>query len=119
MDDVEQRGKIEHVLRNAVHGARRPGAVAVAAEIERINVVMFAQRPRYPVPVARVVQPAVDQHQCWLAVLPVIPKLQLQPVGIKEMRDWFHVFLIQTIVKIVEFAIASILTCSSRFFLGR
>jgi hypothetical protein len=43
IDDIEQRGKIEYVLCDAVHGARRPGAVAMAAEIECVNVVVLAQ----------------------------------------------------------------------------
>ena len=77
VDDVEQRGEIEHVLGDVVHGAGRPGAVAVSAQVERVDVVVLAQRSRHPVPVARVVQPAVDQHQRGLAVLPVVPELQL------------------------------------------
>src|SRR5712671_5676903 len=91
VDDIEQRGKIEHMLGHAVHGARSPGAVAVSAQVERIDVVMLAQRARHPVPVARVVQAAVDEYQRGLAVLSVIPELQLQSVRVKKVRDWFHV----------------------------
>ena len=90
IDDVEQGRQIENVLDEAVHCAGRPGAVPVASQIERIYVVMFAQRAGDPVPVARVIQAAVNQHERRLSVLSVIPELQLQPVGVEEMRNWFH-----------------------------
>ena len=59
IDDVEQGRQIENVLDEAVHCAGRPSAVPVASQIERIYVVMFAQRAGDPVPVARVIQAAV------------------------------------------------------------
>ncbi len=63
VDDVEERGKIENVLRHAVGGARRPGAVAVAAQVERVDVIALAQDARDPIPVARMVETAVNQNQ--------------------------------------------------------
>ncbi len=69
-DDVDQRGEIQHVLGDAVDRARRPGAVAVAAQIERINMVIVAERAGHPIPVAGVIQTAVDQNQSGLAVVP-------------------------------------------------
>src|SRR5258708_26127732 len=81
-NNVEQRGEIEDMLGDAVHGPRGPGAVAVSAQIERIDVVVFAKRARNPVPVAGVVQPAMHQHQSGLVVLAVVPELELEAVRI-------------------------------------
>ncbi len=80
INDVQQRREIKHVFGNAVHGARRPRAVSVAAQIKRVHVIVLAQGARYPVPTAGMVQSAVHQHQRGLSVLAVIPELQLQPV---------------------------------------
>src|SRR5271154_1785706 len=90
VDDVQQRGKIEDVLDQAVHRSRRPGAVSVAAQINGVDVIVLAQLARDPVPIARMVQASMDQHKRRLAVLAVIPKLKLQTIGIEEMGDWFH-----------------------------
>jgi hypothetical protein len=85
VDDVQQRRKIEDVFDEAVHRARGPCAIAVAAQVERVDVVTFPQRTRDPVPIAGVVQAAMDQHQRGLPILPVIPELQLQPVRIEKV----------------------------------
>ncbi len=42
VDDVEQRRQIENVFGDTIHRARRPGAVAVSAQIERVDVVLLA-----------------------------------------------------------------------------
>ncbi len=85
VNDIEQRREIENVLGDAVHGAGGPGAVAMSAQIERIDVVMLTQRARNPIPITGVVQTTVYQHQCGLVVLAVVPELELEAVGVEEM----------------------------------
>ena len=82
VDDVDQRRQIQHVFGDAIERARRPGAVAVAAQIHGVDVKMLAERARHPIPVAGVIQTAVDQHQSGLAVLSPIPELELEAVGV-------------------------------------
>jgi len=60
VDDVEERGEVEYVFADSIGGTRRPCAIAVAAKIQSIDVVVLAQRARDPVPVAGVVESAVD-----------------------------------------------------------
>src|SRR5882762_6365139 len=90
VDDVEERGEVEDMLGDAVGGARRPGAVAVAAQIERVDVVAFAEFLSDPIPIASVVERAVDQNEGRLAVLTVIPELQFEAVRVEEVGDGFH-----------------------------
>src|SRR5580698_9822623 len=90
VDDVEQGRQIKNVFDEAVHRSWSPRAVPVTSQIERIHAVMLAQRARDPVPVAGVIQAAVDQHERGFSVLSVVPELQFQPVGVKKMRDWLH-----------------------------
>ena len=90
IDDIEQRREIENVFDQTVHRSRRPCAVPVASQIERVDVIVLAQRARYPIPVASVIQAAMHQYQSGLSVLAVVPELQFQSVGIEEVRDWFH-----------------------------
>jgi len=65
------------MLGQAVERARSPGAVAVAAEIHRVHMEILTQNPRYPIPVARVIQAAVNQHQRRLSILPPVPEMEL------------------------------------------
>src|SRR5258708_31180169 len=90
VDDVEERGEVEHMLGDAVGGSRRPSAVAVAAQIERVDVIAVAEFLSYPIPIASVVERAVNQNESGLAVLTVIPELEFEAVGIEEVRDGFH-----------------------------
>src|SRR6266853_2853087 len=93
VDDVEERGKIEDMLGDAVGGSRCPGAVAVAAQIERVDVIAVAEFLSHPIPIAGVVERAVDQNEGRLAVLTVIPELKFEAVGVEEVRDGFHFWL--------------------------
>src|SRR5712672_2959877 len=90
VNDVEERGKIEDMLGDAVGGARRPGAIAVAAQMERVDVIAFAEFLGDPIPIACVVERAVHENEGGFAVLTVIPELQLEAVGVEEVRDGFH-----------------------------
>src|SRR5882762_10385370 len=90
VDDVEERGEVEDMLGDAVGGARCPGAVAVAAQIERVDVIALAEFLSYPIPIASVVERAVDENEGGLAVLTVIPELEFEAVGVEEMGDGFH-----------------------------
>src|SRR5205807_7442197 len=69
---------------------RRPLAVAMTAEVERVNVIVVAQRARHPVPTARVIQPAVHEHHWRFVVAPVIPVMELQAVRVKKERTRFE-----------------------------
>ena len=85
VDDVEQRRKIKDVLRHVVHRARRPRTVPMPSQVQRVDVVMLAKPPSYPIPVSCMIQSSMDQHQTRLIILTVIPKLQFQSIGIEEM----------------------------------
>jgi hypothetical protein len=61
VDDVKQGGEIENVFGHRVSGAWSPAAIAMAAEVEGENVIVAAQRLRDPIPIAGVVEGAVDQ----------------------------------------------------------
>ena len=87
LDDVGQRRQVQDVLGHAVQRSRRPRAVAVPAQIQRIDVVVVSQRPRYPVPVPCVVEPAMHQDHGGLSIRAPVPKLKLQTMRVEEMRD--------------------------------
>jgi hypothetical protein len=91
VDHVEESGEIEDVLGDRVRRSWCPAAVAVAAEIEGINVVVLAEGLRDPIPVACVVQSTVNENECGLVVLTVVPELEFEAVGIEEVGDGFHV----------------------------
>jgi hypothetical protein len=44
-----------------------------------------------------VVEPTVHEHKRWLVFLAIIPKLQLQPVRVEEVRNRFHEIAIVTV----------------------
>ncbi len=94
-DHVGQRGKIQDIFGNAVHRAGRPVAVAVAAQIHGVDVKMFPEDTRYPIPVARVIETAVHQHKRGLAVLSPIPEVQLQAMRIEVVRDRFQSLIVE------------------------
>src|SRR5579863_2965492 len=58
-DDIQQDRQVKDVLGHAVHGTRRPGAVAMTAQVQSINVIVLPQGTRYPIPTAGVIQAAV------------------------------------------------------------
>ena len=70
--------------------AGSPGAVAVAAEVEGVDVIVVAESLRDPVPVAGVVEGAVDEDERGLVVLAVVPELEFEAVGVEEVGDGFH-----------------------------
>ena len=74
--------------------ARRPSAVAVAAQVHGVDVEVFAQRARHPVPHAGVVQAAVNQDERGFAVLPPIPELKFQAMRVVVVRDGFQFLLL-------------------------
>ena len=94
-NDVGQSGKIQDIFGNAVHRARRPGAVAVAAEIDGVNMEVLAQRAGHPVPIAGVIESAVHQHERGLAVLSPIPEVQLEAMRIVVVRDRFQSLIVE------------------------
>jgi hypothetical protein len=90
VNDVKKRGEVEDVLDYAVGGAGSPGAIAMAAQVERENVIVLAKNARDPIPIASVVEAAVDEDQRRLAVLAVVPELQFEAVGVEEVGNGFH-----------------------------
>ena len=93
VDYVCECGEIKHVLRDAVECARRPLAVAVTSQVDCVNVIMLTQGSRHPIPIASVIQSAVNQDQRRLVFIAPIPKVQLQPVRVVVVRDRFQVLL--------------------------
>src|SRR5215472_6766920 len=63
VDDVEQRRKIKNVLGHVVHRARGPRTVPMPSQVQRVDVVVLAKPPSDPIPVSRMVQSSMDQHQ--------------------------------------------------------
>jgi len=51
---------------------------------------MLAQGARHPVPIARMIQAAVDQQQRREAILAPVPELQLKAIGIVVVGDGFQ-----------------------------
>ena len=92
VDDIQQRGEIEHMFGGTIHRARGPAAITMATQIERINVILVGEGSCYPIPIAGVVEGAVHEDERGLVVLAIVPKLQLKTVGVKEVRDGFHFF---------------------------
>src|SRR6266850_2244763 len=55
-DNIAESGKIENVLGNGIECARRPLAVAVAAKVERVDMIISAQSCGHAVPTPRVIK---------------------------------------------------------------
>jgi hypothetical protein len=85
IDDVKQGGEIEDVLGDSVRRSGGPSAVAVPAEIEGVDVVLPAQRVRDPIPIARVIERAVNEDERRFAVRAVVPELELEAVGVEKV----------------------------------
>lgn len=62
-DDVDHGADVEHMFGDGVERAGRPRAVAVAAEIEGVDVEIVAEGAGDPVPVAGVVESAMDEQK--------------------------------------------------------
>jgi hypothetical protein len=90
VDDVEQSGKIEDMFGDVIHGAGGPSAIAVSAEVKGVDVIVLAEAAGDPVPIAGVIERAVNENQRRLGILAVIPELKLEAVRIKEMGDGFQ-----------------------------
>lgn len=88
-DNVGKHGQIEDELRHGVDSAGRPGTIAMAAKIDRVDVIIGAEGARNPVPAARVIEAAVDEQNLGVAILAVIPKLQLETIRVEEVRNRF------------------------------
>jgi hypothetical protein len=62
----------------------------VPAKIQCVDVIVLAEGTGDPIPVAGVIQSAMNENERGLAVLAVIPELEFEAIGIKEVRDGFH-----------------------------
>src|SRR5258708_34405521 len=89
-DDVGEGGEVEQVFRDAVERAGSPLAIAMAAKIHGVDVKMFAECASDPIPVAGVVQTAVNEDEGGLAFLSPVPELQFEAVGVVVVRDGFQ-----------------------------
>ena len=90
VDDVEQGGEIEDVLGDGVSGAGSPGGVAVSAEIEGVDVIVAAEVVGDPIPIAGVVEGAVNEDERGFVVGAVVPELEFEAIGVEEVGDGFH-----------------------------
>jgi hypothetical protein len=82
IDDVRERRKVKHMFGYAVERSRSPLTVTMPAEIYSVDVKFFAERSRYPVPVASVVQPPVNKDQRRLSLIAPIPEVEFQAVRV-------------------------------------
>src|SRR5439155_19667655 len=80
-DDVGQGRKVQDVLRDRVHSARRPTAVAVAAEVGRDHPEIAAEGGGDAVPTAGAVPAAVRQAEVGPAVVAPGPEEELESGG--------------------------------------
>jgi hypothetical protein len=90
VDDIEKGGEIENVLAYGVSSAGSPGAIPVAAKIEGVDMIVLAERARDPVPVAGMIESAMNENERGFVVLAVIPELKLEAVRIEEVGDRFQ-----------------------------
>src|SRR5262249_3554178 len=91
IEDIGEDGEIEYVLGKRVERTRRPSAVAVAAQIECVDVIILAQIAGHPIPIARVITSAVDENERRLVLAAPIPELKLEAVGVEVVGDRFEV----------------------------
>ena len=94
-DDVDHRAHVEHVFGDGVERAGRPGAVAVAAEVEGIDVEIVAKGAGDPVPVAGVVESAVDEQERGFGVVAPVPELEFEAVGVEEVGYGFQNIIVK------------------------
>jgi hypothetical protein len=66
----------------------------VAAQIHGVDVEILAQGAGYPIPVAGVIQAAVDQYERGFAILAPVPEMELEAMGIVIVRDGFQVIYV-------------------------
>jgi len=62
----------------------------MAAEVERVDVILLTERARDPVPIAGVVEGAMNKDERGLVVLAVVPELEFEAVRVEEVGDGFH-----------------------------
>ena len=83
---LEQARQIEDVIENGVVTADSPGAVAVAAQVGRDDVISITQLLGYEIPAARVISPAVEQHQQGRFAVTVVDVVESEPLGEEAVR---------------------------------
>jgi hypothetical protein len=91
VDDIGQRRQVQDMFGDAIQCARRPRAVAVPAQIERVDVIIVAQGAGDPIPASRVIETPMHQKHGGFAVRSPIPELQFETVRIKIMGDRFQI----------------------------
>ena len=89
-DDVNKSREIQNEFGNAVHGAGRPTAVSVPAEVWGDHPEIPAERLGYHIPAARMVAASVQEEEIRLAVVSPVPEMELEPVGVVILRYRFH-----------------------------
>ncbi len=82
IDLVRERGDVGDEVGHAVLPADRPAAVAVAAQVGRVEAVALHQGVCNTVPVAGVVAPAVDQQHRRLRLVAPHGVVQLQTLRV-------------------------------------
>src|SRR5262249_50726387 len=88
--DIRQTGEVQDMLGDTIERTRRPSAVSVAPQVECVNVIVLAQHASHVIPVARVIQAAVNQNHNRFALSPPVPELKLQTVRVEVVRYGFQ-----------------------------
>ena len=88
-DLVDEGGDVERELGDRVHAADRPGAVAVAAKVRRVDGIAVDETFGDEVPVAGVVLAAVDQEQRRLTAIAPDDVVELHALRFVIIGAWF------------------------------
>src|ERR1700722_2396188 len=83
---VQQLAEVEYVIGYRVRAADRPIGIAMTAQVRRHDMKMLAQVERDEIPTARVITAAVQQDSKRLVVIAPVHVMELQALGVKEMR---------------------------------
>ncbi len=83
---VDQLGQVVDIGGGVVDPVRRPGAVAVAAQVRGDDVPVVAQLARHPVPAAAMVASAMHQQQRRGGGIAPVDIVQPQPLRDEDVR---------------------------------
>jgi hypothetical protein len=84
---THQAAKVIDIVRQAVAASFRPFGIAVAAQIGRHDMEMRLQFARDRIPVAAMVEPAMDQDQRRRGFVAPVGIVQPQPLGLANARS--------------------------------
>ena len=85
---MDELGQVVDVARHRVVAGRRPGGIAMPAQVGGDDVVFVAQCGGHPVPVAAVVAPAMQQQQRRRGRVAPVHVVQPQPLREIDAGRW-------------------------------